>query len=91
MTYFNSILPTFPRSRRAVPFPGAQPGRATLGVAVLIAGCGSSGDSSTITVGNENTSDNALIKESASSTSTLHDVEHGNDADQRRPLERAHA
>jgi peptidylprolyl isomerase len=39
---------------------------AALGAAVLIAGCGSSGSSSTIGVGNENTSDNAL----ATSTST---------------------
>jgi len=40
---------------------------ATLGAAVLIAGCGSSGSSSTITVGNENTADNALIKSSEKS------------------------
>lgn len=39
---------------------------AALGAVVLIAGCGSSGSSSTIGVGNENTSDNAL----ATSTST---------------------
>jgi peptidylprolyl isomerase len=45
---------------------------AALGVAIVIAGCGSSGGSSTITVGNENTADNALIKagESASTSST---------------------
>jgi peptidylprolyl isomerase len=35
---------------------------AALSAAALIAGCGSSGGSSTITVGNENTADNALIK-----------------------------
>jgi len=35
---------------------------ATLGTAALLAGCGSSGGSSTITVGNENSADNALIK-----------------------------
>jgi peptidylprolyl isomerase len=69
VTYFNSILSTF--SQRALPHRRrAGVAAATLGVAVLIAGCGSSGDSSTITVGNENTTDNALIKESASSTST---------------------
>lgn len=62
MTYFNSIFSTFHRR--------AGVAAATLGVTVLIAGCGSSDDSSTITVGNENTTDNALIKESASSTST---------------------
>jgi FKBP-type peptidyl-prolyl cis-trans isomerase len=47
---------------RAIPTLGA------LATAVLIAGCGSSGSSSTITVGNENTSDNALIKAGASAT-----------------------
>jgi peptidylprolyl isomerase len=41
---------------------------AALGVVVLIAGCGSSGGSSTITVGNENTADNALAKAEAPST-----------------------
>jgi peptidylprolyl isomerase len=35
---------------------------ATLAAAVLIAGCGSSGSSSTITIGNENSADNALVK-----------------------------
>jgi FKBP-type peptidyl-prolyl cis-trans isomerase len=45
---------------------------AALGIAIVIAGCGSSGNSSTITVGNENSADNALIKggESSSSSST---------------------
>ena len=37
-------------------------GIATIGVAALIAGCGSSSPSSTITIGNENSSDNALAK-----------------------------
>jgi FKBP-type peptidyl-prolyl cis-trans isomerase len=37
-----------------------------LGVAVLIAGCGSSGSSSTITVGNENTADQALVHQNES-------------------------
>jgi len=37
-------------------------GLATLGAAALIAGCGSSGSSSTITVGNQNTADSALVK-----------------------------
>jgi len=36
---------------------------ALLATAALAAGCGSSGDSSTITIGNESTSDNALIHE----------------------------
>jgi peptidylprolyl isomerase len=35
---------------------------AALTIAALISGCGSSGDSSTITIGNESTADNALIK-----------------------------
>jgi peptidylprolyl isomerase len=62
VTYFNSIFSTFGRR--------AGLATATLGVALLIAGCGSSGDSSTITVGNENTTDNSLIKGSTSSTGT---------------------
>jgi peptidylprolyl isomerase len=41
---------------------------AALGAAILIAGCGSSGGSSTITVGNENTADNSLIKAGESSS-----------------------
>jgi peptidylprolyl isomerase len=42
---------------------------ATLGVGLLIAGCGgSSGGSSTLTIGNENKADTSLIKGSASST-----------------------
>jgi peptidylprolyl isomerase len=45
---------------------------AALGATILIAGCGSSGGSSTITIGNENTADNSLVKagETASSSST---------------------
>jgi peptidylprolyl isomerase len=43
---------------------------ATVGAAVLIAGCGSSGSGSTITVGNENTADAALAKGSASEAAT---------------------
>ena len=54
MTNSKASLPIL-RSRTGVAL-------ATLGAAVLIAGCGSSGNSSTITVGNENTADNALIK-----------------------------
>jgi peptidylprolyl isomerase len=54
VTNFNDFHPTF-RSRSGAAL-------ATLGAAVLIAGCGSSGNSSTITVGNENTADKALIK-----------------------------
>ncbi len=61
MTNFNDFHPTL-RSRSSAAL-------ASLGVAVLIAGCGSSGNSSTITVGAENQSDNALIKETASTKS----------------------
>jgi peptidylprolyl isomerase len=45
-------------------------GLATLATAALIAGCGSSGSSSTITVGNENKADEALGKKTAATTST---------------------
>jgi peptidylprolyl isomerase len=65
VTYFNDLLPRFTGVR-----PRAGLGLAVLLATVLIAGCGSSGSSSSIGVGNENTTDNALIKESASSTST---------------------
>ncbi len=42
---------------------------ATLGAGLLIAGCGgSSGGSSTLTIGNENKADSSLIKDTASST-----------------------
>jgi peptidylprolyl isomerase len=63
VTYFKK-LPSTLRSRTGS-------AAAVLGAAVLIAGCGSGG-SSTITVGNENTADNTLIKstEKTSSTST---------------------
>jgi peptidylprolyl isomerase len=62
VTYFNPSPSIIRRSILAV---------AALGAAVVIAGCGSGG-SSTITVGNENTADNALIKagEKASSSPT---------------------
>jgi FKBP-type peptidyl-prolyl cis-trans isomerase len=60
VTNFNA-LPTF-RARATLVL-------ATLGAAALIAGCGGSGGSSTITVGNENSADNALAK-SSEKTST---------------------
>ncbi len=62
MTYFNSSPSTIRRTVLAA---------AALGAALVIAGCGSGG-SSTITLGNENTSDNALIKagEKSSQAST---------------------
>jgi FKBP-type peptidyl-prolyl cis-trans isomerase len=45
-------------------------GLATLTVTILIAACGSSGSSSTITVGNENTADSALVKAEGTTGST---------------------
>ena len=61
MTYLNASPSTI-RSRTGLAL-------ATLGAAVLIAGCGSSG-SSTITVGNESSADNALIKAGETTTTT---------------------
>ncbi|MGA2455000.1 MAG: FKBP-type peptidyl-prolyl cis-trans isomerase [Solirubrobacteraceae bacterium] len=62
MTYFK-ISPSTIRSRATL-------AAAALGATILIAGCGSSGGSSTITVGNENSADNALIKAGESTSST---------------------
>jgi FKBP-type peptidyl-prolyl cis-trans isomerase len=45
-------------------------GLATLATAAIIAGCGSSGSSSTITVGNENKADEALGKSNAAATTS---------------------
>jgi peptidylprolyl isomerase len=45
-------------------------GLLALGAAVLIAGCGGSGGSSTITVGNENSADQALADTNAPTSST---------------------
>ena len=54
MTYFKTLHPKFPSRTAAL--------LATLAGTILIAGCGSSSSSSSITVGAENSSDNALIK-----------------------------
>jgi FKBP-type peptidyl-prolyl cis-trans isomerase len=54
VNYFNDAS-TKIRSRALILF-------AALTIAALISGCGSSGDSSTITIGNESKSDEALIK-----------------------------
>ncbi len=64
MTYFKTLSSPI-RSRAGM-------AGAALLAAIAIAGCGSSGGSSTITVGNENSADNALIKstETTSKTST---------------------
>jgi FKBP-type peptidyl-prolyl cis-trans isomerase len=61
VTYLISLLKL--RSRAAL-------GLAALATAALIAGCGSSGSSSTITVGNENKADEALGKSSAAATTS---------------------
>jgi peptidylprolyl isomerase len=53
VTYFKALQTIRSRAGLAL---------ATLGALVLIAGCGSSSSSSTIGVGNENSSDNALAK-----------------------------
>ncbi|HSZ14180.1 MAG TPA: FKBP-type peptidyl-prolyl cis-trans isomerase [Solirubrobacteraceae bacterium] len=59
----NSKIPTSILRSRAIAVLVA------LGAAILIAGCGSGG-SSTITVGNENSADNSLVKASESSSSS---------------------
>jgi peptidylprolyl isomerase len=64
VTYFRDVSPPLQRARNHLGV-----GLAALGAAVLIAGCGSGG-SSTITVGNENTSDEALASKSAPTSST---------------------
>jgi peptidylprolyl isomerase len=61
VTYFKRIS-SLPKS--VSPRPGVA--FATLGAAVLIAGCGSSGSSGTIGVGDENTSDQALATSTSS-------------------------
>jgi peptidylprolyl isomerase len=58
VTYFKSI-PTRPTTVLAA-----------FGAAILIAGCGSSGSSSTIGVGNENSADSALTKATSSTPAT---------------------
>jgi len=60
VTNFNALTTTL-RARSGVAL-------ATLGVAVVIAGCGSSSSSSTITVGAENPSDSSLIKATETSS-----------------------
>jgi peptidylprolyl isomerase len=61
VTYFNDLHTI--RSRTGL-------GLAALGATALIAGCGSSGSSSTITVGNENTSDEVLATSSTPATAS---------------------
>lgn len=66
MTYFSDVLTRLMRART----PHIGLGLAALGATALIAGCGSSGNSSTITVGAENKTDEALASKSATTSST---------------------
>jgi peptidylprolyl isomerase len=66
VTYFKILSSTI-RSRTAR--SRVSVAAAAVGAAILIAGCGSSSGSSTITIGNENTADNALIKAGETKTS----------------------
>ncbi len=65
MTNFRDVPSRLQRAR-----PQLGVGLAALCAAVLIAGCGSSGSSSTITVGNENKADESLANASAPTSST---------------------
>ncbi len=64
MNYSNVASNVRPRAPRAV--PRAILAATALAAAALIAGCGSSGSSSTITVGNENEGDQALVHQNES-------------------------
>ncbi|HTU79068.1 MAG TPA: FKBP-type peptidyl-prolyl cis-trans isomerase [Solirubrobacteraceae bacterium] len=68
MTHFKTF-PSRIRPRGGRVGSRAALAAAALGATIVIAGCGSGG-SSTITVGNENTADNALIHAGESKTST---------------------
>jgi peptidylprolyl isomerase len=61
VNYSNALSRLIPRGAARV-----LPALAALGLVVLIAGCGSSGSSSTITIGNENSADTSLIKQNES-------------------------
>ncbi len=66
MTYFSDVLPRLMRAHtRRIGL-----GLLALSAAALIAGCGSSGSSSTITVGNESKADEALANKSTTTSST---------------------
>jgi peptidylprolyl isomerase len=66
VTYFSDVLTRLMRARtRHIGL-----GLTALGATALIAGCGSSGNSSTITVGSENKTDEALASKSATTSST---------------------
>lgn len=61
MNYFNDGSPILPAAATRLR-SRALSALAILGAGALIAGCGSSSGSSTITIGNENKADSALIK-----------------------------
>jgi peptidylprolyl isomerase len=66
VTYFSDVLTPLMQARaRHIGL-----GLAALGATALIAGCGGSGNSSTITVGAENKADEALANQSATTSST---------------------
>jgi peptidylprolyl isomerase len=66
VTYFSDVPTRLPRARtRRIGL-----GLAAIGASALIAGCGSSGSSSTITVGAENKADEALANNSATTGPT---------------------
>ncbi|HEY2282275.1 MAG TPA: FKBP-type peptidyl-prolyl cis-trans isomerase [Solirubrobacteraceae bacterium] len=66
MNYFSDIPTRLPRAHAR----SLGLGLAVLGASALIAGCGSSGSSSTITVGAENKADEAIANQSASTGPT---------------------
>jgi len=65
VTYFSDVLPRLMRARTPIFL-----GLIALSAAALIAGCGSSGSSSTIKVGVENKADEALATKGATTSST---------------------
>jgi peptidylprolyl isomerase len=65
VTYFSDVLPRLKRARTHIFL-----GLIALGAAALIAGCGSSGSTGTIAIGNENTADESLANKSASTGPT---------------------
>ncbi|HTR72420.1 MAG TPA: FKBP-type peptidyl-prolyl cis-trans isomerase [Solirubrobacteraceae bacterium] len=70
MTNFSDVTNRLYLRPRAATARRIVLGLGALGAAALIAGCGSGGGSSTITVGNENKADEALINKSASTGTT---------------------
>src|ERR1700731_4754452 len=65
VTKLSEVPATLLRARRRVGLSAV-----CLGAAAIAAGCGSSGGSSTITVGNENTADNPLVTSGSPASTT---------------------